>query len=283
MVNRSASPTNGDYVIINPKENLPSVSRPSSPVNTPAEYYKPVNLSTRFIETSEEWIEDNLLSSDYFLQRVLISRCANLALAPTSLLINGADTVMGLAGWGFCLLTLGQKDTCGFTVNRLHSSRKLLSDPFKFLVRAINPYAEFKVSMSCESKILKDRVNQINNSYVQPAMTFGPSANGSYELQPTKERSFFSRHIGARFCYAMALGRIPADALFKTLYSPFMIFASTITCGKHQFINDFAYTGLSGPGLIEDLFLVSMKLINPNADTPFLSQNADDDLDYADN
>jgi hypothetical protein len=188
--------------------------------------------------------------------RQISARLGNAILSGASILPCAIDTIAGLIGGAIALLTLGlEKHTVNFAARELHATNDLIAKPFEFLLRTINPKAEFSTSHPSSQSDISRAIEEI------------PLAGrmGNVARACAQGENFFIRHVVSRVSYlATALIAVISRIALATLAAPTVALA-VVTLGSFGKINRFASKTLQASGIIADLFTCIIKCINPSA------------------
>lgn len=166
-----------------------------------------------------------------------------LLLAPKSFIVCALDTILGLGGGIAAICTLGRNQaTCDFTIAHLSYSTIVLSKPYEFILKAINPKA-----------------NDYNTSFlgklVKPLLDKGDEF--------AKADNFLKREVASRLTFGLA-GIV---AVIRRIVGA--IIAIPVTClsllaaGRVECLNKTAIETLTSTGIIWDVFFYTLKILNP--------------------
>jgi hypothetical protein len=214
------------------------------------------NASLRTTYLGEEFRDIALDGSGVnFVHRHVTARVGSLLLAPASVISSAIDTVAGLAAGAISLLTLGlEKRTVNFAARELSGTGNLISKPVEFLLRTINPKASFgRLYENLRSDDINVAINEIPMA--------GAVGGRAHNLALSK--NIFVRHVVARGAYlATGIAAVISRVALAVLAVP-AVALSVATFGCVESINSFASKTLRLPGLVNDLFMCTVKFINP--------------------
>lgn len=235
------------------------------------------NLTYSFEKPAENYIEENWVHSNdtNFFKKQVGARVGHLALTPWSAVTSVADTIVGFGAGLAAIATQGKhKPTFKFAIEHLDSSKKIIVRPYVNLLKTLNPEAKFSGSIS-------------NAPYVHRYMAYvtgqkdafitgdGDGFITSYVSEFLKDvarscynsDSFLKRHIASRLTYALLAVSSVITRLADGIIGVVAATLSFITLGKEESINNLAYRALQAPGIVNDIFYCTIKLINPWAGT----------------
>lgn len=201
-----------------------------------------------------------------FFDREINTRKKYLKLLPLSFGIKILDTFIGVITSVGVLCTFGLSNTIyTFHARHMKNSKLLLADPFKFLLKTVNPNANFPK---------RSNPNHSSELKINPLISVegdGFTATSTIEtIQPFLRNSlrsphFFHRHLTTRLTHiALATCCVAhriIDAQIALLTAPLAL----ITLGKIDSLNNIAYRSLQTTGIINDLVDFAIKIINPFA------------------
>ena len=189
-------------------------------------------------------------NSKYCIIREIPPRFVQLALVVLNPLGGIVDTSGGLVVGAFSLITFGMhKPSNQFAISLLKNSRYLLSTPYLRLIKVFNLHASF-----------------IDND--DPLKNNGLLAYHSLSLEKKVDKlsqstNWFIRNGVCRIAY---IGVFASFLVTRTTDLAIGIILGTlafVSLGTYGNLNNDAFQALKITGLIEDLFLCSLKFLNP--------------------
>ena len=186
-----------------------------------------------------------------FFKESVLSRGAHFTSTPVYAFTNTIDTIIGLVAGIGALCTLGMhKPSYTFACKHIICADFLISDVYLGLIKMINPRLSLddsanKAGMITEfvSTMLEKRANAFRDS-----------------------DSIFKSHVASRLTIALlALSSIVtrvADGIIGLGAAGLSI----LCLGKVDELNSLAYRGLQVTGIISDLFVWTVMIINPWAE-----------------
>lgn len=213
-----------------------------------------VNLTHTFTSKIPSFIESEWACNNEAncFNRQFTARVGYFLSAPLELISSIVDTAIGLLATVESLLALGTEKSCNkIAQNHLISASAIISSPYKFLLRTLNPTATFDECAPVSSK-----GNGLVSHYVINFLK-------EYGRSCTNSPNLFKQHVISRVTYALlaisCLVTRTADGAIGIIAAAF----SFITLGKIDTINNIALRGLRFPGIIDDLVFCTVKFINP--------------------
>ncbi len=170
-------------------------------------------------------------------------RGTHLLLVPGTLVTAALDTTLGGVGAVLTGLTLGQYHSIKtFTFNHLQSSFRLLSSPYYHSCRVINASIDPSIGYF--------------RSLVNSALTY---RNGLY----IDEKNFWKREIGSRLCASLLILTVVIWSISNAIIGVTATVGSVLTIGYVPSINTAAYRGLSFTGIVIDVIVIGLSILNP--------------------
>jgi hypothetical protein len=197
---------------------------------------------------AHDYIHGELAHRDaYWAHRHGSARVCYLLATPLDVGTRVVDTAIGLAAGVGSLITLGtSRELNGFATRHLHSSNTLIAAPFKCLVRFINPQAPF--AGASRDGPVGVRVGNLTRRWC------GALA---------RHNNCFVRHVVSRLGYALRTLAMIISRVIDLIIGAIAAIGSLLTLGCFERINSIAYRGLTGVGMIQDIFYGLRKMINP--------------------
>lgn len=197
----------------------------------------------------------------------VIDGLVNLGLAPISLGAAILDTVLGVLASVGAVVTLGMHKTIykasrSFTL----SSSRILVQPYRLLLKTINPHANIRVLTQAEIRGKRGHPcpwiyltsDGLLTHFVKPYL-FGKA------MKACLEEDFTSRHITSRFLFTLsALTCLVTRAVDGMIAMP-LAALSILTFGQMQAINTLAVNALQAPGIVSDLSFCAINALNPDS------------------
>jgi hypothetical protein len=175
----------------------------------------------------------------------ILRRITNFIAIPKSFISCASHTIIGVGGGIGSVLSCGKYPRLNrFTFENLKYSKGLLAQPYKHLLRTINPNAKGVKGISEEMPWIKEKGQDYRDS-----------------------KNIFKRHVVSRLTFALYA---ISSLIYRVVVFPIGLIAATFSIlivGKWPELNTLAYTCLQTGGIIEDLFLSTIKFINPWAST----------------
>lgn len=236
-----------------------------------------VNLTCRYEQPAENFIESNWVVSSRtnFVKKHVFARGGHLALVFWSVVMSGADSIIGVGAGLASVLTGGRhRPTFKCALIHLDSSRQIIALPYVNLLKTLNPDATFSGSMANMSYMDRYLARTIGRKdafitsdgdgfithYVSG--TLKSIARGCYNSD-----NIIKRHLVTRLTYVLLAITSVITRIVDGIIGVIAALASFLTVGKFESINNLAYRGLQTPGIINDLFYCTIKFMNPWAGT----------------
>lgn len=193
-------------------------------------------------------------------------RKKNINFAGRYFLSSTADTAIGLGFAIGSIFTMGMNQkTWEGAKKHLFCSRLICSESYKYLLKALNPQAEFP-------KIQEQTFLDIPRN--NPCVDL--QGNGLFAdrvhrfLRPrckalARSENIMARHLGARGSYALMAIALIVARLFDGVIGVGAAVVSIATFGKWGSLNNVAYRGLQATGVVKDLFICISRFFNPTA------------------
>lgn len=230
---------------------------------------------SNFISFSEHEIKNKILpESKSFQKRHVVSRLANLAVAPLSVLTSSVDGLLGL-GLGLASVAVaGTKAKLNTqALLQLEALQELPSRSFYLLLKTLNPNASI-VSQSVTRRRHEDyedvhlsdifsyghdegRLHQIFSGILSSITQLGHDCYNS--------ESKFKRQVTSRLTFGLLAVSCVVARIFSLVIGVASGVLALLTLGKFEAVNTLAYKGLQITGIVRDLFFCAMKCINPGA------------------
>lgn len=242
-----------------------------------------INTYDIIVKPFEEKIEvfKKTNEKDGSLKKRLAVSGAYLALIPVVAATSAVDTAVGLGAGAANIICLGKNAKVYVCMSEgLTSTHGVATRMYKMTLLTINPDAEFLAAFETEKKIKKVRFltknpsKNINNYGLITSIDSSLRAKaGEWE----SDKSCFKRHLGSR-------GLHIADGCCKvgTRTTEFMLgfLAAGLSIGsggKFPFLNNIAFRGLQGTGIVKDLF-VTQTLVTAGTTTVMHHSKAGDQV-----
>lgn len=197
-------------------------------------------------------IADNLYSiSKHYVEldkkpEELKTRFVRCAVAPVFSLAWALDTLIGLGAGVASIFPLGEyRPSHKFVKEQLDASQRILVIPYFFFLKLLNP----KVKDSDYTRLTKSLSDQHNNS--------------DYLDDFLKSDQFLKRHVATRLSYSVLAVSISVVAAVQMVFAIPLAALSLLTVGKFEILNDSAEKCLLSVGVIQDLYEIARKIINP--------------------
>lgn len=189
----------------------------------------------------------NYEATSVFKQQVQ-SRIAYAANIPVSALVSVADVAVGIFAGLSSFLLLGINNKANqFSLRQLDQSQFALANPFKSLIRTINPKAEFHSDDKYATKGYSLRVasrEALLDAFRDHGGNFSSARKVSLLAIPVLAVSV----LGAVGDLVIGIVAIPV---------------SIILLGNNQNYNDLAFNALNVTGLVGDVYRCAINIINP--------------------
>lgn len=220
-------------------------------------------ISKETVRPAANYIDNNWVRAPdaNFLQKQVIARGGNLCLAPASLITAAVDTIMGLGAMLASVITLGlHRPTLKFTGNHITQSENLLLNPYRHLMKTINPEIQFAKDKEAWDPLNPPLITAEGNGFF--ANVCVPIFNSVKEY--SKFDDFYTRHITIRLTSAvLAMAAIITRIADAIICLPAAAL-SLITLGSFESLNNLASRSLSAPAIIRDLVYCTIVFVNPN-------------------
>lgn len=214
-----------------------------------------INITNSSIGPVKDYVAKNWVSSEEtsFVKKQVLARGAYLILAPASLVTSAVDAIIGVGAGIGAICALGKhKPTCQFTIKHLHSSDRMIAEPYVNLLKALNPDFELTEGRS----LIGAMGHGFTSHFIREPLK--EVARSCYDSD-----SLLKRHVASRLTYALlAIASVVTRAVDGVIGVPAAAL-SLLTLGKFESLNHLAYRGLQVPGIINDLFYCTIKLVNP--------------------
>jgi hypothetical protein len=199
-----------------------------------------------------------------FFKRHVATRVTNLALVFLSLIPATIDTLTGAIAGIEVFLSLGRERTVvNFAAREFHATNDFLSRQYEFLLRVLNPKAHFasRQQYAC----IKDNP-AVKDSDIAIAISDIPAVGGlmgRIAIKAAHNNNVFVKHVVSRLAFATtAVAAVISRAAYAVLAVP-AIPLSILTGGYFQKLNAFVSRGLSVAGVVNDIFMCAVKVMNP--------------------
>jgi hypothetical protein len=219
------------------------------------------NLTNRFIKFAKPITDrcSKISKNSNWKDRYVVTRLGNLAVGVPKTIITVADTVLGIAGSGVALATLGFNSGINQTAwNHLRTSKRLILTPYLTLLRTINPNTGIGSETMKKSGLI--------SHYVRTSLR--ALAQNCY-----KSENLLKKHVASRLTYAL-MGIVSiitrlADGIIGSIAAIFAL----LTLGMIKPLNRIACRGLQFPALINDLFYSTIKVLHPSQEFSLETRN----------
>jgi hypothetical protein len=217
------------------------------------------NVTSELVSPIENYANDRLYIPN-FVDKEIISRCANGIAAPLTILTCAVDIIIGLGTGIGALCTLGRnRPTYKFAKHHLASSKTILADPYINVRKILNP----SFVLTCKHEVPSEndpficaRGDGFLSDYVKVYLE--PKIENLKNSNSRIEKYIASRLTEAVLGVSLIVARV-ADGIIGIGAA----FLSLLPFVNNQSLNNLAYRGLQAPGLISDLFECTIKCINP--------------------
>lgn len=189
-------------------------------------------------------------SDSNWVKKNFLSRVSHLTSAPVFLSALTLKTLAGAAaGFAAIINGLNNPDLLKFASKNIQYSNRILNVPFAHLLKAVNPQAE----------IGKSTWGTVTSLMIPLKKTVG-----IFTEQCQKSENPIVKHVASRLPYLLmplvAIVVRLADGIIGVLAALFAL----LTAGLYPKLNQVAYTNLTAPGLISDLFHLTVLFIDPS-------------------
>lgn len=214
-------------------------------------------LSAYALYPAEIYIANNWQNySSNFAEKHVFSRFCHLGLIPWSPITTAVDTVIGAVTTVGALLTLGAHyQTFNFTERQLETSKFIIARPYLHLLQTINPQAECFDHYSIPDK-------GFFTNWV-----CGKLANEA-NMCAHRDNSVFMKYIISRLSYLLLIVAAVVSRAVDLAIGLLAACFSIITLGCIPAVNNVAYRALQAPGVIHDVIIYTIRVINPWAGNP---------------
>ena len=201
-------------------------------------------IDTKTINLQANW--KNWGQSKELSER-MCARGLNLMLIPMVSITCAIDIILGLGAaiGAICTLGLHIKTTLK-AYKLLKSSKKIVAAPFALFLKTIDPQLKF------------EKTNRFSSDWLQPLNDFCNECS-------LEDNSFFNRHIAARISNALLAVTHLVTFVVEAAIGLLAGSLSILTLAHFDYLNKTAYRGLHAPGVIFDIFLCIIGIINPTA------------------
>jgi hypothetical protein len=217
-----------------------------------------INIHKELTEPAANYIETNWILSHKttFLKKQVLARGAYFCLTPAAFITHAIDTIIGLGIGLGALCTLGiHKPTVKMAINHLSDSKQLFANTYINFLKFINPGAYADLNSSQEPTISAEGNGFLSDFVDKPLRDLARDCRNSDNI--------LKRHITSRLTYALlAISCLVTRAIDGIIGIPAAAL-SILTLGKFESLNNLAYRTLQAPGIIRDLFICTIKFINP--------------------
>lgn len=208
------------------------------------------NISSATAGRAAIYIQKNWVCSEQtsFFKREIVARGAFFALSPAALITSALDVILGLGAAIAATTTLGTIESVNhFALIHLASSNGLVAVPCQTFLCGLNPNAKLAVlSPGFISANIFQRGLSIAQKY-------------------SKSDMFFVRHVVSRITYGLlAISCLVARTVDGIIGVPTTVL-SIAALGTCRQLNAVAFKALAAPGIILDLALCALCIINPHA------------------
>jgi hypothetical protein len=194
-----------------------------------------------------QYVTNNWVNSTEttFLKKQVLARGAFLALAPASLITIGVDTILGIGSGIAAICTLGKhKPIRKFASRHIVEANELFAVPYRSFLKAINPIAKLDFTSG-----------YMVTSLTQPLFDMADICK--------KSDNYLKKQVASRLTYALTAIACLVTSVVDGIFSLSFVALSILTAGKLKDVNNLAYKSLKAPGVIDDLYYLTLVTINP--------------------
>jgi hypothetical protein len=213
-----------------------------------------MSITKTLIDPAVSYIDSTWTTSTNTSEKIY-ARTANLLLAPVVLITCALDTILGLGATLGVVCTLGRHNIIAdqAATLMLHST-KLLTAPYMQLLKTIDPKQrsyekKYTNNYTCDKGLLTEKITFIF----------------AHILKISKSQNFFNRHIVSRLCFALLAMASLVTRVVDGLIGVLAASVSLLTLGYFHNVNQIAYQNLQAPGIITDIFVCILGILNPQA------------------
>ena len=180
-----------------------------------------------------------------------LARGGFLVDTPVGLVTTVADTIIGI-GSGLCAVgTLGlHGPTCKVAAQHIENSRHILSKPYMDLLRVLNPNAKITTVANSSDGIFHSAARDWCGEGVESCQN---------------SRFWLVRQVCSRLTYVLYAIAAVITRVVDAIIGVFAAVLSFLFLGTFHGVNSYAYTGLQVTGIVNDLFMSVLGVINPGA------------------
>ena len=206
-----------------------------------------MTITSTLIDPSIKHIDDKWSNSDKILKR-MGARVVNLLSVPAYVITCALDTILGLGIGLAAICMLGMhKTTTRKAMNFLGTSKKLIAEPYMQFVKVFNPK--------------HDSVKKFDHL----GEDFFYQKCGEEVINLAGSDNFIDRNISARLGFVLIGISHLITAIAESCIGIIALSFSILTLTQVECINKFAYTTLQFPGILADIFVDVISIINPSA------------------
>lgn len=212
-----------------------------------------VSITKQTIERLEHYIFQNWIfhPKTSCFKREFLSRCARILTIPLTLITAILDTIVALgisiAAYGSLgMLTKVTLRAC----EHFESTRLILIKPIFNFFQFINPRTRVAASTIIEPNghgFVSDRV-----------LSLIDLAN-----RTSASSICFVRHVVSRTLYLVSTIAFIIARLIDAIIAPFATLFALCALGTNHTLNNLAFRALQVPGVIEDIYCCTIRIINP--------------------
>lgn len=176
--------------------------------------------------------------------------------APVASITCAIDTIIGLSAGLGSMLPLGEnRPSHAFVAKQLEFAEYILRVPHMICLDVLNPKNEFKP--------IKGQYTRLTQRLSAP---YTYNRGDTYIDDFIKSGQFLKKHVATRLSYGLLAVSISIVAAVQMIFAIPLTILSIVTMGKSKFITDHADKCLSSVGVIQDLYEIGRKIINPQID-----------------
>lgn len=223
------------------------------------------NASVRF----GKFIKSNCQYSDKAYKSQGLARLGNFVLIPLSAGTTLADTISGIGMILAAIGTVGHyKKLNRLAVERLEISKKIIAAPLFCVLHVLNPKATISPLEQSTSRpntlrgvaVEKPFIDSEGNGFVTHHVC---GRLFHLFLDCAKSTNPIEKHVATRLTACLILIVTTITRIVDLIIGVLAFIGTLIICGQNESLNNLAYRGLQGTGLVSDLFGCILHIINP--------------------
>ena len=184
-----------------------------------------------------------------FSQDQVLNRAENLVMVPVSFLGCISCTVLEAGAGVLAIGSAGKWKKAVDLVEKYSFSKMLLSVPFTRLFRVLNPWASIP---NTNQKITE------GGGLLSPTVRIALFDSAEHL---SNSPNVFARHVGSRAVYLLSAGALSVTRAVDGIAGIILGALSFVTLGKIPSVNNWAFSALQAPGVINDLFRCAIRFI----------------------